>query len=59
MGVFLFLLLILLLIICMLIYNSIINNKNTVIRSWSDVVTYQRQKTKLLPDLERLTREYM
>ena len=55
----LFTLTILIAIVFILIYNSIINSKNSVIRSWSDVATYQRQKIKLLPDLERLTREYL
>lgn len=41
-----------------LIYNGIIGRKANVVRSWSDVAAYQRQKTKLLPELERLTRDY-
>ncbi len=41
-----------------IIYNGIVQRKNLVIRSWSDVVAYQRQKTKLLPDLETLTNQY-
>jgi LemA protein len=60
-GLILFLLVVALLaaLIFILINNSIISSKNNVIRSWSDVVTYQRQKTKLLPDLERVTRDYL
>lgn len=41
------------------IYNGLISSKNNVIRSWSDVAAYQRQKIKLLPDLEKLTRDYL
>jgi LemA protein len=62
MGAFIVFLLVLALFVALifvLINNSIISSKNNVIRSWSDVVTYQRQKTKLLPDLERLTRDYL
>jgi LemA protein len=58
MGAFLIFVALAVAVIYILIYNSIIGRKNSVIRSWSDVVAYQRQKTKLLPDLERLTRDY-
>ena len=33
-------------------YNKIISNKNSVIRSWSDVITYERQKNNVLPEIE-------
>lgn len=33
-------------------YNKIISNKNSVIRSWSDVITYERQKNNVLPGIE-------
>lgn len=59
MSILLFALMVVIAIVFISIYNGIINNKNNVIRSWSDVATYQRQKVKLLPDLERLTQEYL
>lgn len=42
-----------------LVYNAIIRRKNAVIRAWSDVVAYQRQKIKLLPELEQKSREFL
>jgi LemA protein len=40
------------------LYNLIINNKNAVTRSWSVVITQERQKSKILQPLEELVREY-
>lgn len=39
-------------------YNKIINNKNAVKRSWSDVLTQERQKNKILPELEKAVSQY-
>lgn len=40
------------------IYNSIINDYNTVKEGWSNVLATERQKNKLLPELERMVSEY-
>lgn len=39
-------------------YNKIISNKNSVIRSWSDVITYERQKNNVLPEIEVAVTDY-
>lgn len=42
-------------ILCIVViycYNKIISNKNSVIRSWSDVIIYERQKNNVLPEIE-------
>lgn len=39
-------------------YNGIINRKNAVKRAWSDVMTQERQKNKILPELEKAVGQY-
>lgn len=47
------------LIVCFIIINNgIIRRKNMVVRAWSDVITYERQKNKTLPELERVAGQY-
>ncbi|MCJ9428529.1 LemA family protein [Kordiimonas marina] len=41
-----------------IINNGIIRRRNMVIRSWSDVITYERQKNMTLPELERHAKAY-
>ncbi|UTW59823.1 LemA family protein [Kordiimonas sp. SCSIO 12603] len=41
-----------------IINNGIIRRKNMVVRAWSDVITYERQKNKTLPELERVAGQY-
>ena len=45
-------------LIVLFVYNTIIKNKNSVIRSWADVITYERQKNKILPEIESVVKEY-
>ncbi|PHS43791.1 MAG: hypothetical protein COB05_17775 [Marinobacter sp.] len=40
------------------IYNAIINRKNAVRRAWADVMTQERQKNKILPELEKVVGQY-
>ncbi|MBI2048064.1 MAG: LemA family protein [Parcubacteria group bacterium] len=40
------------------IYNGIISRKNRVKRAWADVIAYERQKMKVIPELERGLKEY-
>lgn len=39
-------------------YNSITKNKNSVIRSWADVIVYERRKNNVLPKIEIIAKEY-
>lgn len=39
--------------------NSIVVSKNLVKRAWSDVLTYERKKLKLIPELERQLAGYV
>jgi LemA protein len=39
-------------------YNGIINRKNAVKRAWADVMTQERQKNKILPELEKAVSQY-
>ena len=39
-------------------YNSITKNKNSVIRSWADVIAYERRKNNVLPKIEIIAKEY-
>lgn len=41
------------------IYNTIVSSRNTVIRSWSDIVAYQREKLELIVQLKQLTDQFM
>ncbi len=41
-----------------IIHNTIISAYNRVKQAWSDVLTHERQKEKILPRLEQLAREY-
>lgn len=49
---------ILIAIIAVTIHNGIISRRNTVVRSWSNVITYERQKNVTLPELEKHAAEY-
>ncbi|MBT1450585.1 LemA family protein [Glaciecola sp. XM2] len=40
------------------IYNGIISRKNAVERAWAGVITQERQKNKILPDLEQVVKEH-
>lgn len=40
------------------IYNEIVEKKNAVERGWAGVVTQERQKSKILPNLERIVDEH-
>ena len=40
------------------VYNAIVQGKNAVERSWAGVITQERQKNKILPELEKLVKEY-
>ena len=44
--------------IVLLTYNAIIKNKNSVIRSWADVIAYERQKNNILPKIGSIIKEY-
>lgn len=46
------------LIIIVSCYNNIIKNKNSVIRSWSDIITYERQKNNILPKIGSIIIDY-
>ncbi|UTW55995.1 LemA family protein [Kordiimonas sp. SCSIO 12610] len=50
--------LVLLVIMIITIHNGIISRRNTVVRSWSNVITYERQKNVTLPELEKHAAEY-
>lgn len=41
-----------------MIYNGIITRKNAVQRAWAGVVTQERQKNKILPELEKIVSEH-
>ena len=41
------------------LYNQLVARNAQVVRAWSDVVAYQRQKTKVIPELERYVEEYL
>ena len=45
-------------LITVIIYNGIITRMNSVERAWSDVITQERQKNKIIPHLEKLVSEY-
>lgn len=36
------------------IYNTIISNDNLVQRAWSDVIAQERQRSRIIPELERI-----
>ncbi|WP_222709991.1 LemA family protein [Reinekea thalattae] len=40
------------------IYNKIITSKNTVERAWAGVITQERQKNKILPELEKVVEQH-
>jgi len=40
------------------IYNGIVSRKNAVERAWAGVISQERQKTKILPELEKLVSEH-
>lgn len=46
------------LLFVILIYNGIIQRKNRMIRAWSDVIAFERQKLTTLPTLEAKLKEY-
>ena len=47
-----------LLLTAVYLYNRIISNYNAVVRSWADLIAQERQKNKVLPRLEEITKEY-
>lgn len=46
------------LLLVVLIYNAIMYRGNAAERAWAGVVTYERQKNKLIPGLQELTTQY-
>jgi len=44
--------------VTVIIYNSIISRYNKVKRAWSDVIVQERQKEKIIPELERIVKQY-
>lgn len=40
------------------IYNGIISRKNRIKRAWADVIAYERQKMKVIPELQKGIRQY-
>ncbi len=47
-----------LVLVFIVVNNGIIRRKNMVVRSWSDVITYERQKNETLPELEKYASEF-
>ncbi len=45
-------------VIAIVCYNSIARNRNSVVRSWADVITYERQKNNVLPNIEEALKNY-
>lgn len=45
-------------LVVVLIYNAIIYRGNAAERAWAGVVTYERQKNKLIPGLRQIAEEY-
>ena len=41
-----------------IMYNMIISRMNRVKRAWSDVITYEKLKHDVLPELYKLTDDY-
>ncbi len=41
------------------LYNGIIGGHNRVQRAWSDVLVYERQKTKVLDQLQKVLSDFM
>lgn len=50
--------LLVLIIIGIVIYNKIISGMNAVERAWADVITQERQKNKIIPELEKAVEKY-
>jgi LemA protein len=46
-------------IILIIVYNAIVTSRNAVIRAWSDIVAYQREKLELIAQLRQLTDQFM
>lgn len=44
--------------IVLLAYNTIVKNKNSVIRSWADVIAYERRQNNVLPKIGIIAKEY-
>ncbi|NLD08991.1 MAG: LemA family protein, partial [Xanthomonadaceae bacterium] len=40
------------------IHNGIINRYNATVRAWADVVTEERNKNQLFPEIERLAESF-
>lgn len=45
-------------IVLIVIFNGIVTRKNAVERAWAGVITQERQKNKILPELEKLISEH-
>jgi LemA protein len=39
-------------------YNQIVSGRNAIQRAWSDVIVQERQKLKVIPELERIVKEH-
>lgn len=45
-------------IVAIVCYNTIAKNRNSVVRAWADVITYERQKNNILPNIEEALKDY-
>lgn len=50
---------VLMIVITIGLFNQLVARNAQVVRAWSDVIAYQRQKTKVIPELERYVEEYL
>lgn len=44
--------------VLVLFYNRIVSGKNAVQRAWSDVIVQERQKLKVIPELEKIIEDH-
>ncbi|AXH14670.1 LemA family protein [Malaciobacter mytili] len=49
--------LVILVVWSIIVYNKIIGNYNAIERAWSNVIVYERQKQKVIPELEKVLKE--
>ena len=40
-------------------YNRIVSGKNAIQRAWSDVIVQERQKLKVIPELEKIVQDHI
>lgn len=57
-GIIIIGLLVVVVIAAVTIYNGIVSRKNAVERGWAGVITQERQKGKILPELEKVVSEH-